>query len=326
MENSLLISVLLPVYNGGVHLNESIQSILNQTYKNFELIIIDDGSTDDSLSIMRSYNDNRIKILVNEFNIGHANTLNLAIKAANGEYIARQDQDDISFPDRLKKQLQFFNENLSTKVLSSGISIFSDIPSTNQQIHFQLTEVKAEDFFFGNILFHPTVMVKKECFNDYMYSSSFPNAEDFDLWTRMVTRFHIDIIQESLVYYRIHPSSMTRSNHALQIQSTQKIIHHQLQLFLGTHIHLSWVEFFLDPSSRNTIESVRDFWLFIEHLNSKIKSHYARKRLLIMIFRILYHKRIFSWIPLRILIKDYKFLTAHFLTRISNHLMSPLTH
>ena len=99
-----LISVILPVYNGSLYLKESIDSILNQTYTNFELIIINDGSKDNSEEVIKSYNDDRIKYLSQE-NRGLAATLNIGIKLTNGIYIARMDQDDISLPERFKKQI-----------------------------------------------------------------------------------------------------------------------------------------------------------------------------------------------------------------------------
>ena len=100
----------MPVYNGATYLNEAIDSILNQTFNNFEFIIIDDASTDDYVKIIKSYDDPRIKLIVNKKNIGQSATLNKGLELARGKYIARMDQDDISMPERLKKQMGFMDE------------------------------------------------------------------------------------------------------------------------------------------------------------------------------------------------------------------------
>ena len=106
-----LVSILMPVYNSEKYLREAIKSILNQTFTNFELIIINDGSTDNSLKIIKSFKDNRIKIIKNKGNLGLIKTLNKGIDLAQGKYIARMDADDIAMPKRLEKQIAFFNEN-----------------------------------------------------------------------------------------------------------------------------------------------------------------------------------------------------------------------
>ncbi|SVC41049.1 uncharacterized protein METZ01_LOCUS293903, partial [marine metagenome] len=109
--NLPLITVLMPVYNGAKYLNEAIDSILNQTFQNFEFIIIDDGSTDDSVKIIKSYDDNRIRLVENRNNLGQSETLNKGLSLTRGKYIARMDQDDISMPERLKKQFEFMENN-----------------------------------------------------------------------------------------------------------------------------------------------------------------------------------------------------------------------
>ena len=109
--NNPEISVIMPVYNGDKFLIKSIKSILNQTFKNFEFIIINDGSSDNSLKIIESFDDRRIKFFNNLENRGISFTLNKGLKVAKGKYIARQDQDDISLPDRLTLQLEYIREN-----------------------------------------------------------------------------------------------------------------------------------------------------------------------------------------------------------------------
>jgi glycosyltransferase involved in cell wall biosynthesis len=114
------VTVLMSVYNGEEHLREAIDSILNQTYKNFEFLIIDDGSTDGSVNIIRSYLDPRIRLIKNKKNIGITRSLNKGLKLARGEYIARMDDDDIAFPERLEKQVRFLNEHVNVGLVGGS--------------------------------------------------------------------------------------------------------------------------------------------------------------------------------------------------------------
>ena len=120
------ISVLMPVYNGDKYLKKSINSILRQTYDDFEFIIINDGSTDLSLSIIKSYQDKRIKIINNSKNIGIAHSLNKGLNIANGDYIARQDQDDISHPERFMCQVNYLKKNDTDLVDANFVFIDED--------------------------------------------------------------------------------------------------------------------------------------------------------------------------------------------------------
>ena len=114
-------TVLMPVFNGEKHLNEAINSILSQSFQDFEFLIIDDGSTDHSKKIIRSYQDKRIRFIENDRNLQLSRTLNRGIQLAKGEYILRMDADDISFPNRLEKQIQFMDQNL--EIIASGSSL-----------------------------------------------------------------------------------------------------------------------------------------------------------------------------------------------------------
>ena len=120
------ISVIMSVYNGMPYLQEAVKSILNQTYKDFEFIIVDDASTDDSLKYLKGINDKRIKILSNEKNLGLAVSLNKALNAARGEYIARMDADDISKPERLHIQLNFMELNPQIDICGSFVSVIDE--------------------------------------------------------------------------------------------------------------------------------------------------------------------------------------------------------
>jgi len=157
---SILISVVMPVYNGGKYLPESIESILNQSYKEFEFIIVNDGSSDRSLEIIQHYanQDNRIKIISRE-NKGNVFSLNEGILNATGKYIARIDQDDIARKERLKKQLEFMQNN-NLDICGSSVELFNNKGQVLKQWHYPKTD---RDIKYTLILMcsfaHPSVMM-----------------------------------------------------------------------------------------------------------------------------------------------------------------------
>ena len=124
-ENLSLVSVIMPVYNGAMYLNEAITSILRQTYSNFEFIIINDGSTDLSEEIILSFSDSRIVYVKNPENYRLIKTLNLGFSMAKGRYIARMDADDISHPDRLLKQVDFLDHNIEYGLVGTGVNLLN---------------------------------------------------------------------------------------------------------------------------------------------------------------------------------------------------------
>lgn len=210
MEQKVKVSVLLPVYNGAEYLKDSIRSILNQTFKDFEFLIIDDGSTDNSVDLIKSFNDSRIVFIKNNENIGLIKTLNKGLDLANGEYIARMDQDDISYPERLSKQVHFMDKNPDCGVCGSWIRTFGDVK--NQTIKYETDPdiIKAQ-LLFLNPLAHPTTILRKDIFDKFSlrYDEFYKNAEDYELWTRVANFSKIYNIPEVLLDYRVSSGQMT---------------------------------------------------------------------------------------------------------------------
>ncbi len=171
-----MISVILPAYNASNHIAESIDSILRQTYKDFELIVVNDGSIDQTKEIVNSFQDNRIKLIDNESNMGIVFSLNKAIKISKGEFIARMDSDDIAINDRLEKQLEYLKRN-NLGICGCSIKTFGSIKKTI------LYPERFEDvrFFsiFGSPLAHPTVLGYANLFKKYLYIMKQPR---FRLW------------------------------------------------------------------------------------------------------------------------------------------------
>lgn len=208
--NSPLVSIILPVYNAQDYLKESVDSILNQTYTNFELIILNDGSTDDSEKIISSYTDSRIKYHFHS-NKGLGATLNIGLKLSSGKYIARQDQDDISHPNRLKKQVDFLEKNESILLLGTRAKIFFT-NSSNFEFHNHATrpcDLKF-DLLFDNPFVHSSVMFRKSTIDkigDYKIDRNL--YEDYELWSRFSQVGDLANLPEVLVNYRHHEKGLS---------------------------------------------------------------------------------------------------------------------
>ena len=149
----------MPVLNGSTHINEAIDSILNQSFTNFELLIIDDGSKDSTITKIRTYNDSRIHLILNQKNIGQSKTLNKGLDMARGEYIARMDQDDISMPDRLKKQVEFMEANSNVDVCGSWTKILGDYDGV-LELETESEKIKINLLTNKNLV-HPAVMIRR---------------------------------------------------------------------------------------------------------------------------------------------------------------------
>ena len=162
--NPPLVTVIMPVYNAAAFLRESIDSILNQTFKDFEFFIIDDASTDESLRIINEYSDNRISVLQKEINTGYTDSLNMAIACAKGKFIARMDADDIAMPDRFTKQLEALELNPALLVCGTAYKMMGK----DVVISLPADKEEAKIIALMNVpVGHPTVMMRAEIFSQH---------------------------------------------------------------------------------------------------------------------------------------------------------------
>ncbi len=219
------ITVLMPVYNGEEYLRDAIKSILYQTFKDFELLIINDGSSDQSEEIIKSFIDHRIHLIKNERNLGMVDTLNIGIKEARGKYIARMDQDDISLPSRLKKQYDFMENNPEIGISGSWVKKIGKKKNFISKYYTEHNELSAY-LLFGTPFAHPTIIMRKAIIepNNLFYNPEYKNAEDIELWSRAFAVTKITNFPEVLLYYRSHSKSTSqqtpdeRSNAATKIK------------------------------------------------------------------------------------------------------------
>ena len=223
-------SVLLPVYNGQDFLKDACDSVFAQSFTDFELLAIDDGSTDDSLSILNSYNDPRMIIHRNESNLGLIATLNKGIDLARGEYIIRMDADDMSLPDRFAEQISFMDEN--PEVVISG-TLYEHLDDPSVAIIKQPNdpeEIKCR-LFFHTVLAHPTVIYRREDMisNGLYYNAEYKHAEDFELWVRASRLVKISNLGKVLLRYRHHADQVSRTHSDIQISNLNRCRRQQLE-------------------------------------------------------------------------------------------------
>ena len=208
------ISVLLPTFNGGELLRESVASILSQTWRDFELLVIDDGSTDGSVAALASLNDPRLRLLTNPKNLGLTRTLNRGLAEGRGEFVARQDADDLSDRRRLERQMAFFRESPKVELLGTSawrltpegrISGTNDLPTTHDALRWASV--------VDNPFLHTSVMFRRErVLGEFGgYDERFSVCQDFDLWSRIAERHPIANLAGRLVSMREHAASMTRT-------------------------------------------------------------------------------------------------------------------
>ena len=208
------VSIVMSVYNAEKYLREAIDSMLNQTFTNFEFIIVNDGSTDDSLKIIESYRDERIVIL-NQKNTGLAKALNKGIDKSKGNFIARMDADDISLPDRLQKQYDFLIQNPEYIALGST-AIIIDVDGNYVYTAFvPLTDEETKNCLPQTPFFHPSVMFKK---NEFLkagrYCEAMVKAQDTVLFNRMAKFGKFYNMKKPLIKYRIVPTANTDRSYA----------------------------------------------------------------------------------------------------------------
>ncbi len=217
------ISVLMTAYNAEKYIAQAIESILNQTYTDYEFIIINDGSTDDTPNIIQKYadQDSRIIFVDNKQNQGLIAVLNQGLDMAHGEFIARMDADDISLPQRFEKQIAYLDMNPEVGVLGTLIHGFDAMDAEG----IQIPVVTVFDLLKQNYIAHPSVMMRKEVLDKYSlrYNPEYKHCEDLELWSRMIFLTKIHNLMEVLLMYRITGNNISTQNWDLQQATTAKI-------------------------------------------------------------------------------------------------------
>jgi glycosyltransferase involved in cell wall biosynthesis len=240
------VSVILPAYNCEKFIGKAIQSVLKQTFTDFELIVLNDGSTDNTESVIQTFNDTRIVYLKNPDNKGLIYTLNKMITHANGKYLARMDADDICLPERLDLQKTFLDQNEIITVIASTIDFINEQEEKTGVWALDRQTISPEQIkkaiLKQNCIAHPTVMMRSEIIKQLKYKEYQKNIEDYDLWLRLLNRgYKIAKLDKPLLLYRIHDTSIT----SIHLKKTNPFYKHFLMKikFLVHFNHISGFAF-----------------------------------------------------------------------------------
>lgn len=221
--NTPLVSVVIAVYNGKNHIKRAVDSILNQTYKNIEIIIIDDCSTDSTINILHEYLDNiNILILQNRKNMGISKSRNIAGKKSKGKYIAVQDADDVSLATRIEKQVKFLELREDIVVLGTRcINIQNNIKYSG---HYYDEKMINEMIYLSNPIAHTSAMIRKDIYDMIDgYNESFIVTVDYELYIRLIKYGKIAMLNEELVEYYIHNNSISAKKRFIQCVNSTKV-------------------------------------------------------------------------------------------------------
>lgn len=288
-QNQPLISVVLPVYNVGNYINEALDSIFNQTIQDFEILIIDDCSTDNTLEVVHSYNDDRIVIITKEKNKGLIDSLNIGFKAATGKYIARMDGDDINVQDRFEKQLQILENNLQIKACGCWLKEFG---FSNKIIkHKQNHDEIVARLLVSCPMSLGAVMLEKEWALNFKFDETKVHVEDYDFWARSAWNGKLYNIQEVLYFYRVHKSQVST-------------IHNTSQKLGDVHIKIYLLKK-LDYNASKYKDSLLEKMLYLkEHFTVKEFSLYLK--FLKEIIKLNKKQRVFDTVELKKVVNEIK--------------------
>ncbi len=216
----------MPVYNMAPYIEEAICSILTQTYSDFELLILDDGSTDGTLDIIRKFDDKRIRVIAHTVNQGLIATLNQGIDLCTGEYIARMDGDDIALPHRLERQVNFMDDHQDCGVCGSQVYLLGRDAITAKPLNHEA--IRCWQLFHCTMV-HPTVMIRKSVLEDHdiRYLNYF-HAEDYEIWNRLSAITQLVNLPEVLLMYRQHSNQITNIHQEIQVVQSERIRRDQL--------------------------------------------------------------------------------------------------
>ncbi|MBE9047647.1 glycosyltransferase [Pleurocapsales cyanobacterium LEGE 10410] len=241
------VSVLMCVYNGEAHLRAALESILEQTFTDFEFVIVDDGSTDSSWQMLTEYSreDSRITLIRNQENIGLTKSLNKGLKLAEGEYIARQDADDVSFPERFEKQVAFLDRHSEVVLVSCDIERINaeGCPIGKFQRGCEPELVFWYLLFYNRLAGHSQVVFRRESvMNIDGYCENYRYSQDYELWCRLVETGKILILPKVLLQQRFHSQRVSAAKKLEQREYTLAQVKHNIQKLVGEEISLEEAE------------------------------------------------------------------------------------
>jgi len=225
------LSVIIPVYNAGQYLADAIGSVLRQTFSDFELIVINDGSTDNSKEVIATFNDKRIRYLENKKNLGIVYSRNRGIKEATGDFVGMVDADDVVYHDKFEKQISFLTKNPEFGMVGSWVK-FIDNKGNRLSGKWKLNAPPQKIpsiMLFNNYFVQSAVLYRKDCLRNYSFTNGFEIGEDYLIWYQILKRFKSWNLPEYLMDYRVHQESITKRKNDLRLEMDKKIFKIQLK-------------------------------------------------------------------------------------------------
>lgn len=225
MKQQVSVSVLMTAYNAELYIESAIQSILNQTFIDFELIILDDGATDGTYEKVLTFSDARIKIHKNDGNKGLTYSRNKCLELAQGEYIAWQDADDLATTDRLEKQFSFMEANPDFAMVGGWVQPIDRNGQPKGKIwkYYAKPNEVPTYLFFGNYFAQSAVMIRKSMLPKEWYHPDYPPVEDYELWIRLINEGKCWNLPNVFLFYRIYEESITFKAHQKHVEGLEKI-------------------------------------------------------------------------------------------------------
>ena len=272
-----IVTVLMTVYNGKNYLNEAIESVLCQTLDNYEFLIVDDASTDNSIEIINSYKDSRIKLLKNRENIGQTASLNEGLAIAQGQYIARFDQDDVCLPKRLEDQVAFFKKNPSISIVCSREY---SIDIEGNRIGVWKRDLNNYGDFLGYIIlglnpvWTPSVMFVKDVFLELGgFDVAYGPASDFEFWSRIaLKRLNAKVVPEFHQLRRIHDQSQSNFMADEQSQATKRALFNVITYFSEEEDNRDLLSALLLENLKISKFNKKDFLVVSKKINALIEN------------------------------------------------------
>ena len=225
MTSKPILSVLMPAYNAERYVVSAIKSVLDQTFTDFELLLIDDGSSDSTLELVQSLTDNRLKIVQNEQNMGLVGTLQKGLLLCRGRYIARMDADDICLADRFAKQIDFLGAHPEVDIVGGAIQFFGDEQPTAVHVFpGEHNEIRAGLLFYCTLA-HPALMFRRELVDQglFQYSDTYRHAEDYHLWSQLLRQARSANLQDCVLMYRLHTKQISSGQSSKQYEVSRQV-------------------------------------------------------------------------------------------------------
>lgn len=271
------VSVLMPVFNAERYVKEAIDSILNQTFKDFELIVLNDASTDSSKEVVLSVQDSRIRYIENEQNQGLSFSRNRLLSEAKGVYIAWLDADDVAYPTRLEEEYRFLEEHTDHAMVASWARLIDaeDKPTGEFIKSYIPNQYLSALLLFVNYFVQSSVMLRRSFLPEIHYRPEFPPTEDYELWVRIAANYPVAILPKTLVDYRIHNTNTS----SVQQQRSEVAVklNHKMQLeSLGIlpsdeEVNLHYTIAFRKPENLALLQKAADWLQHIETQNEITK-------------------------------------------------------